>query len=381
MFAVKILLTVVSFHILPIASILLDIHIPLPEGCLLTQALRANLLLQETSRPPLSKDGTSETESSRESIDLFTKHRAHITLYLADFDLEAKSDNETAPIALNQTKVDAFLKTIDSLNFTSIDASSCPLTFTAETPASSPSATESFFSINNEKYFIINGAYTMIPVKINACLQNLSDSLLTPLRKFLKLPAQIPSWVQELPEEEMKEKVSKINQYGSPNVLENFEPHVTVGYDENHSNRRLQEDPCPSGQCKDLEGLCQPIISCFADPCTEVPGEKCDKGEVCKTNFCGGCNFQCESLAVNEFGMDQSQLRVDAMDQWNSQFQTVSGECYGNVLEIAVGRTGLGGTVLTGSELKFWEFTDYSNDDISNVLDNKMESAYVRVEE
>lgn len=361
-------LIAVSLLILPIASIHLDIHIPLPKGCLLTQALRANLMLQETSR---SENGMGENESW-EGVDLFTKHRAHITLYLADFDLEAEPNNGTTSTTLNQTKVDAFLKTIDSLNFTSTNASHCPLSFTTETPAS-----DSFFSINNDKYFIINGGYTMIPVKNNPCLQELSDRLLTPLHEFLKLPAQIPSWVTELPEEERREKVSKITQYGSPNVLENFEPHVTVGYDEHYSNRRLKEDLCPSGQCLDLEGLCKPVMSCFADPCAEVPDEKCGDGEVCKTNFCGGCNFQCESLAVNEFDTNQSQLRVDAMDQWNAQFLTISGECNCNALEVAVGRTGLGGTLLTGSELKLWEFVD---DRDSDVLDTKMDSAYVRAE-
>lgn len=372
MFSIKILLTALS--VLPITtSIHLDIHIPLPQGCLLTQALRANLVLQETSRPPLSEDGNEP--DSWEGVDLFTKHRAHVTLYLADFDLEAESENVTLPTTLNQTKVDAFLRTIDSLNFTSINASTCPLSFTAaETKDSASLVSDSFFSINNDKYFTINGAYTMIPVKNNDCLQSLSNKLLAPLQKFLKLPAQIPSWVNELPETERNEKIAKITEYGSPNVLENFEPHVTVGYDEHHTNRKLQESPCPSEQCLDLEGVCQPILSCFADPC-EVPGVKCGEGEVCKPNLCGGCNFQCEPLSIQGSGQDQSQLRLDAMEQWNEMFQTFSGDCNGNVMGVAVGRTGLGGTVLSGSELKHWEFVD--DEDVGN----KMKGMYARVQE
>ena len=306
-------------------------------------------------------------------MDLFTKDIPHVTLYLADFDLEATPQNTTTPTILNQTKVDSFLKTIGLLNFTKINASSCPLSFVAETSSSS------FFSINNEKYYVINGAYTMIPVKNNACLQHLSDSLLSPLQKYLKLPSPIPSWVNDLPEETRKEKIEKITSYGSPNVLENFEPHVTVGYDKHTTQRRLQE--CSNGQCLDLQGQCQPEVSCFADPCTEVPGEKCRDGEVCRANFCGGCNFGCETLSVGESGAEMSQLRVDAMEDWNDHFQLISDECNGRVLGVGVGRTGLGGTVLSGSRLGYWEL--FNDEEDGQLTDTKKikEMMYARVEE
>lgn len=317
---------------------------------------------------------------SREGVDLFTKHRAHVTLYLADFDLETTNENATAPASLNQTKVDSFLQTIDSLNFTSINASACPLSFKGEAAPADETPAESFFSINSDKYFIINGAYTMIPVKNNDCLQNMSNMLLVSLQQYLKLPTQIPAWVNELPDAERIEKISKIREYGSPNVLDNFDPHVTVGYDKHHNNRRMQETPCPIGQCLDLEGACRPITSCFADPCTEVPGEKCEDWEVCKPNLCGGCNFQCESLSVQGSGQDQSQLRVDAMEQWNEMFQTISGDCNGNAMGVAVGQTGMGGTVLSGSELKHWEFVDDEENE-DELVGSKMKSVYARFEE
>jgi hypothetical protein len=372
MSAIKILLTVLSTQILPTTAILLDIHTPLPQGCLLTQALKANLALRQISRPPLTKDDSSSNNDSWEGVDLFTRHTPHITLYLADFDLEDESQNTTAPTALNQTKVTSFLNTINSLNFTTINKSSCPLSFTAETDT-----TDSFFSINNEKYYVINGAYTMIPVKNNACLQHLSDSLLEPLHKFLKLPSDIPSWVEDLPFEEKTDKISKITSYGSPNVLDSFEPHVTVGYDEYNYHRKLQS--CPDGQCQDLQGECQTVVSCFADPCTEVPGEKCSEGEVCQTNFCGGCNFECVSLLIRDSGREESQLRVNAMDEWNGEFQTISGECNSNVAGVAVGKTGLGGTVLSDSRLEYWELIDDEDDTL--VAEDKVQSIYARVQE
>ena len=313
-------------------------------------------------------------------MDLFTKDIPHVTLYLADFDLEAKSLNASAPVKLNQTKVDAFVKTIGSLNFTNINASSCPLSFKAETSDTLLSTTDSFFSINNDKYFVINGAYTMIPIENNACLQHLSDSLLAPLEKFLKLPAEIPAWVNELPEEEKNSRISKIETFGSPNVLDFFEPHVTVGYDEHYYHPVLRATQCPDGQCLDLQGACQPTVECFADPCTEVPGEKCGDGELCKTNFCGGCNFSCESLSVQDSANGQTQLRLDAMEQWNEQFQMISSDCDGNVKEVAVGKTGLGGTVLADSRLGYWGLFD-DVEDLSTGSTKIKDMVYARVEE
>eukprot|EP00804_Cyclotella_cryptica_P022607 CCRYP_009494-RA/>CCRYP_009494-RA protein AED:0.03 eAED:-0.00 QI:0/-1/0/1/-1/1/1/0/386 len=353
-----------------IKAVLLDIHIPLPHGCLLTQALKANLLLQDASRAPPRKSVSSSSES-REGVDLFTRHIPHITLYLADFDLEAdppsKSNDSTVVGTLNQTKLDSFLHTIDTLNFTSVNVSSCPLSFKAETPTTSTGA--AFFSINNEQFFVMNGAYTMLPIQNNACLQLLSEALLQPLQPYLKRPPVVPSWVNSLPERERSHKISQVEQYGSPNVLGDFDPHVTVGYDIllRSSHRRLSTAECPPGQCRDLEGKCQPIVHCFADPCTEVPGVKCPDGRVCVPNFCGGCNFSCDTPSVQDSGEEQLQLRMDAMNQWNDQFQLISKECVGEVEEIAVGRTGLGGTVLSGSRMRHWKLIPDSDDGVADI--------------
>jgi hypothetical protein len=370
-------ITILLSAAVPISAVLLDVHIPLPQGCLLTQALRANLLLQDASRAPPSKEGDSSSPSDgSEGVDLFTRHIPHVTLYLADFDLEsephpAQDATNSSVVSLNQTKVDDFIKAIESLNLTSGDDSSCSLSFTAETP--STSAADSYFSINTEQFYIINGAYTMLPVKKNACIKHLSDSLLQPLQSFLKSPAEVPEWVYSLPEPERSQKISQVQEYGSPNVLENFEPHVTVGYNENyppldgkrHALRRLETE-CPDGQCLDQKGVCRTIVSCFADPCTNEPGDKCADGAICVSNFCGGCNFICRSHAshaMEDSGAEQSQLRIDAMNKWNDEFQLINNECDGKIKAIAVGRNGLGGTVLAGSNLGYWEFKNDGNDD------------------
>ncbi|KAL7486763.1 hypothetical protein ACHAW6_012357 [Cyclotella cf. meneghiniana] len=361
------------------AAVLLDIHVPLPRGCLLTQALKANLLLQDASRDPPRKGGPV-TDESREGVDLFTRHIPHVTLYLADFDLEAVPPQHSNDCTvLNQTKLDSFLDTIGSLNFTAVNASSCPLSFTAETPATSLAS--AFFAINNEQFYTVNGAYTMLPVKNDACLQRLSDALLKPLQPYLKRPSEVPSWVDSLPEPERTHKISQVEKYGSPNVLGDFDPHVTVGYDVRHSRRRLQNTECPPGQCLDLEGKCQTIVRCFADPCMEVPGKKCDEGQVCNSNFCGGCNYSCEDPSVQDSDQEQLQLRSEAMNQWNDQFQLISSECIGNVEEIAVGRTGLGGTVLSGSRVGYWELIQNTHEvDEGNEIADRNEDVFESVQ-
>eukprot|EP00956_Cyclotella_meneghiniana_P004592 scaffold5650_cov66-Cyclotella_meneghiniana.AAC.1 len=275
----KLLLSIITSTLLlaPSASILLDIHVPLPRGCLLTQALRANLLLQQISRPVNKEDDADNTPNDSEGVDLFTKDIPHVTLYLADFDLEtassASGNNATASPALNQTKVDSFLSTIESLNMTHLNASSCPLSFTTSTASSSSSSSadgNSFFAINSDKYYTINGAYTMIPIVNTPCLQSLSNNLLEPLRPYLKQPPVIPSWIDSLPDEkERQEKLSNIEQYGSPNVLEDYEPHVTVGYNNQitdattasisrtvaMNDEEIIASPCPSAdQCRDSNG-------------------------------------------------------------------------------------------------------------------------------
>lgn len=386
----KILLSIVtSTLLLPAASIVLDIHVPLPQGCLLTQALRANLLLQQISRPVNKEDDVDNNSNDYEGVDLFTRDVPHVTLYLADFDLETTSSasiNATAPSSsttLNQTKVDSFLSAIESLNMTHLNASSCPLSFTTSTSSSSSSSDgDSFFAINNDKYYKINGAYTMIPIVNTPCLQSLSDNLLQPLQPYLKQPPIIPSWIDSLPDEkEREEKSSKIEQYGSPNVLGDYEPHVTVGYnnqntDATTTNRivMMEEEVelCPTvDQCRDSKGQCQPIVSCFADPCQDSPDDKCNEGEICQPDYCGGCNYQCNEQGSPTLGDEEiGTLRADVMNTWNNAYQTVQGACGGYVLGVGVGKVGEGGTVLSGGRLKYWELrNDVTNmDDSSNEL-------------
>ena len=76
----------------------------------------------------------------------------------------------------------------------------------------------------------------------NRCLQSLSDALVNNLHAYRTLNQTIPSWIYDLPnEEERKYKIELIDKYGSPNVFEQFQPHVTVGFsdDDDPQNRSM----------------------------------------------------------------------------------------------------------------------------------------------
>ena len=80
-------------------------------------------------------------------------------------------------------------------------------------------------------YYTINGDYTMPPLKNTDCLRDLSTALLRSLKLYLRRPAIVPSWVACLPEPERSAGIYRCREYGSPNVLDGFVPHVTVGFD------------------------------------------------------------------------------------------------------------------------------------------------------
>mmetsp|Transcript_27019 Transcript_27019/g.51098 ORF Transcript_27019/g.51098 Transcript_27019/m.51098 type:complete len:393 (-) Transcript_27019:170-1348(-) len=332
-------LTVVLLHPQPCQSIHLDIHVPLSQGCLEYYALLANRLLREASRPSSSSSsqlnnettGADQTEEKGEDdkevsqpsehVDLFMRHTPHVTLYLADFDLEvdeeavddtdadgaaaedaAQTANDIidqAARALNLTKVAAFKDTIASLNFTEIISGwNCPLTFSVPEQDQQNQPTSS-----SSSYYKINGAYVMLPIENTPCLQTLSTTLLHTLQSYLKHPVLVPSWVASLAEPLRSSAIFRSRTYGSPNVLEGFDPHVTVGFDE----------------------TVLVVGSSDADSSSE---------------------------------RSSLQWRVEAMEEWNDAYQTERETCSDEVQGIALGKTGVGGTVLSDSRMGYWKFEE-----------------------
>ena len=71
----------------------------------------------------------------------------------------------------------------------------------------------------------------MIP---SSCLQRLSNAIVDATQSFVLHGDNqtAPSWIYDLPEPHRSRKIKYFEQYGSPNVYDEFDPHVTVGYDE-----------------------------------------------------------------------------------------------------------------------------------------------------
>lgn len=301
-------LSAVLLLLLPLLcqSIRLNIHIPVPDGCLKTQALLANVMLRMASRR--TADGSTDLLPPSEEIDFFSLHTPHITLYLADFDLEvsdASVQDDTGAIPLNNTKVAAFLDEISSIDFTDVvSAMDCAL------------SSYSMDAANNS--YVISGAYTMLNIPKTPCLRTISNKVLFAMKSYLRQPTVVPDWVTALPEPARSESIHRCEEYGSPNVLEGFDPHVTVGY-----------DPPTTFSSTSL----QHVRSSLRSQSTES-----DDGDI-------------------------YQWRTDAMKKWNDLYQQAasSDDCVNDAFGIALGVVGVGGTVLTDSIMGNWNISQGLN--------------------
>jgi hypothetical protein len=61
------------------------------------------------------------------------------------------------------------------------------------------------------------------------------------LKKYVHRPPPVPDWVYSLPLKERRRALELIERFGSPNVLDRFQPHVTVGFDKVYPPYRRQE--------------------------------------------------------------------------------------------------------------------------------------------
>lgn len=177
-------------------ALLLDVHLSLrttqdgTDLCPYRMALESNLALRQLSQ--------------REEIDFFTKHTAHITLYQADLDF-----NNT-DVLLNATA-----EAIGNLT------PPCLITW--------PS------------HAVVLGDFAMYFIPNESCLQRLSNVVVLALNEYVHRPPPVPDWVYALPRKARQRALELIERYGSPNVLDRFQPHVTVGFDKFYPPYRRRE--------------------------------------------------------------------------------------------------------------------------------------------
>lgn len=179
--------------LLPFATaqaVLLNVHLPLhtvknsSELCPYTHSLRANLFLKQAF-------------PSTEEIAFMRVNSPHLTLFLAEFDVEIDG-NVTSLLNAVQSAIQ--------------DHRPCEVHW--------PTAP------------VVHGAYAMYPIQTTKCLRSLSSQLVRALQPYITRPQPIPDWVKGLPLLKKLQKLYLIKKFGSPNVFGGYDPHVTVGYDE-----------------------------------------------------------------------------------------------------------------------------------------------------
>jgi hypothetical protein len=75
------------------------------------------------------------------------------------------------------------------------------------------------------------GTYAMMNVTdTSGCLQRYSDLIVNATYHLSEPNQKAPSWVNTLPEPERSEKIHDVKEYGSPNVFNQFQPHVSVAW-------------------------------------------------------------------------------------------------------------------------------------------------------
>jgi hypothetical protein len=189
-----------------IVSLQLNIHLPLRKVneswefdlCPYNAALEANLALRQVSES--------------EQLDFFSHHSPHITMFLSDFDTSVKNESQVLE------EITTILQEVVA-NHSQI---MCQVAWPTDAVH-------------------VAGAYSMYAVPRNACLQKLSDEIVQALNPYITKPQVIPEWVYNLPPLKRWRKIYMIQKYGSPNVFGEYEPHVTVGYDEGSSVQSRRE--------------------------------------------------------------------------------------------------------------------------------------------
>ncbi len=163
-------------------AIELDIHLKLEQpSCLYETALEANQNLHH--------------KSSTEQIS-FTGGKAfpHVTLYLTHF---------------QDDKMDELMQRLKSLN---------------------QRLPEQRIKIDGVH---VNSAYAMYHALSTESLQLLSDTIVESTMDFIEPHQPVPEWVYNLPDPARSKKIAYVEKYGSPNVFDQFDAHITVGYDDN----------------------------------------------------------------------------------------------------------------------------------------------------
>lgn len=79
---------------------------------------------------------------------------------------------------------------------------------------------------------VVQGSYGMWNVEDSTCLQAASDVAAASLVSSAVPNQPVPGWVAGLPPAERAQKTAMVQRFGSPNVFMQFQPHVTLAWDD-----------------------------------------------------------------------------------------------------------------------------------------------------
>ncbi|GKT35005.1 hypothetical protein ADUPG1_008256 [Aduncisulcus paluster] len=103
----------------------------------------------------------------------------------------------------------------------------------------------SSFTYATETHYA-SGSYLMWSTEKPEAMQVLSNCIVLATSQFRDPNAEMPQWILDLPDGDEKDrKESYFNQYGSPNVFDEFYPHITLAYDDNANNISFLEEQIP----------------------------------------------------------------------------------------------------------------------------------------
>ena len=181
----------------------LNIHLPLmlmdtakdDQSKLYRFAVGANKALQKYQHQHKQQG----QQKNGEKIDFGAKHNPHVTLYMAMFDRSKRKD---------------LLRTLERV----VSEHRGPIQITIPFP-SNPT---------------VAGPYAMYDNPMTPALQSLCDDIVQAVRPYLHPSGNndMPPWVKTVqPAEKRDRKMRYMEQYHSPNVLDEYDSHVTVGYD------------------------------------------------------------------------------------------------------------------------------------------------------
>ncbi|MFM2484099.1 2'-5' RNA ligase family protein [Celerinatantimonas yamalensis] len=105
------------------------------------------------------------------------------------------------------------------------------------------------FALKADGITVTKGNWVFINLKDSKSFQRLADEVTLAAEPYRNQAAQLPSWVKDYPN-----KLAAFTRYGSPNVFQNFQPHLTLLANEKSPNLRqfkqavLTNPPQASGQ-------------------------------------------------------------------------------------------------------------------------------------